>query len=189
MTPPLCSALPRARSAEIQSDVSRSALFGEPPSSSASWSARAASRALLQGSMKLHRNSNIRVDGRTKNGRKERAGLGTAYREIGVLRPDGVVSVVALVGVPVHRGLFGGGGGVGEEEARVAAVVVGRGSGRVGRARVRRGKKRRRRDCVSDRPPLLTRRMTTNRISITAENQLSRLSSSYYPPPSVPPPI
>ena len=120
-----------------------------------------ASRPLLQRPMKLHRNSNIRVDGRTKNGRKERAGaagLGTAtaYREIGVLRPDGVVSVVALVGVPVHRGLFGG--GVGEEEARVA-VVVGRGSGRVGRARVRG--KRRRRDCVSDRPPLLTRRPLT----------------------------
>ena len=46
-----------------------------------------------------------------------------AYREIGVLRPDGVVGVVALVRVPVHGGLLG----VGE---RVAKVVVGQGSGR-----------------------------------------------------------
>ena len=44
----------------------------------------------------------------------------TAYREVGVLRPDGVVGVVALVGVPVHRGLL-----VGQQEVRRVAVVHG----------------------------------------------------------------
>ena len=65
-----------------------------------------------------------------------------AYREICVLRPDGVVGVVALVRVPVHGGLLG----VGEREVRVSEVVVGQGSGgRVGRMVERgRGEGRRR---------------------------------------------
>ena len=65
-----------------------------------------------------------------------------AYREICVLRPDGVVGVVALVRVPVHGGLLS----VGEREVRVAEVVVGQGSSRVGRMveRVRGGDGRRR---------------------------------------------
>ena len=69
--------------------------------------------------------------------------LSGAYREICVLRPDGVVGVVALVRVPVHGGLLG----VGEREVRVAEVVVGQGSGhgRMGRMVERvRGEGRRR---------------------------------------------
>ena len=117
----------------------------------------------------------------------------TAYREIGVLRPDGVVGVVALVRVPVHRGFFGGGVGKQRQEARVAVVgmtgrgVVGQGSGGVAPGVVVRGEKRRRSDCQnSDRPSLLTNEAPANRISIMAENQLRR-SSSYYPTPPSPP--
>ena len=75
-------------------------------------------------SAEIQSNVGVRFRGTTNDGNEtsRELNLTGAYREIGVLRPDGVVGVVALVRVPVHGGLFG----VGERDGRVAKVVVGR---------------------------------------------------------------